>query len=63
MVADNKIRGYLECAPQLLNPLLHSYSLLRLLQQTIFENIVTKEEIAPAGAFLPLPQWFQSFPT
>ena len=32
------------------NPLLHRYSFLRLLQQTTFENIVTKEEIAPAEA-------------
>ena len=34
-----------------LNPLLHRYSFLRLLQQMTFENIVTKE------------QRFQSFPT
>ena len=34
---------------KMLNPLLHRYSFLRLLQQTTFENIVTKEEIAPAG--------------
>ena len=31
-----------------INSLLHRYSFLRLLQQTTFENIVTKEEIAPA---------------
>ena len=30
------------------NPLLHRYSFLRLLRQTTFENIVAKEEIAPA---------------
>ena len=34
------------------NPLLHRYSFLRLLQQTTFENIVAKEEIASAGAKL-----------
>ena len=32
---------------QQFNPLLHRYSFLRLLQQTTFENIVTKEETAP----------------
>ena len=32
------------------NPLLHRYSFYRLLQQTTFENIVTEEKIAPAGA-------------
>ena len=32
----------------LFNPLLHRHSFLRLLQQTTFENTVTKEEIAPA---------------
>ena len=31
------------------NPLLHRYSFLRLLQQTAFENIVTKAEIVPSG--------------
>ena len=30
-----------------INPLLHRYSFLHLLQQTTFENIVAKEEIAP----------------
>ena len=30
------------------NPLLHRYLFLRRLQQTAFENIVTKEEIAGA---------------
>ena len=47
-----------------INPLLHRYSFL--LQQTTFENILTKEEIALAGTisqFFPLPQCFQSFPT
>ena len=33
----------------IINPLLYIYSILRLLQQTTFENIVAKEE-APAGA-------------
>ena len=36
--------------PISINPLLHIYSFLRLLQQKTFENIVTKEEISPAGA-------------
>ena len=31
------------------NPLLHRYSFLRLLQQTTFENIVIKDEIAVWG--------------
>ena len=33
-----------------INPLLHRYSFLCLLQQMTFKNIVTKEEIAPAPA-------------
>ena len=46
-----------------INPLLNRHSFLRLLQQTTFENIVTKEEIVPAGAISSFPQCFQSFPT
>ena len=44
------------------NPLLHRYLFLRLLQQSTFENIVTKGEIAQEQ-FHPLPQCFQGFPT
>ena len=33
---------------ELINPLLHRYLFLHLLQQTTFANIVAKEEIAPA---------------
>ena len=47
---DMSIRGHLLAIffPLLiLNPLLHRYSFLRLLQQTTLENIVAKEEIAP----------------
>ena len=36
------------------NPLLHRHPFLHLLQQTTFENIVAKEEIAPATMFSKL---------
>ena len=48
----------------MINPLLHRYAFLRLLQQTTFEDIVAKKEITPAaGPISFLPQCFQSFPT